>query len=372
MHSINIYILEGNLTEQCQKSFNIVEKFPKSNKEKFFSQTSKTNIQNFDVSLNKYQTILSKLKEDDNLKDQQNTKYQGKLNENDLKSSIFSSLNTKNHEKTEQDSFEIEKSLNENSFKQDLSIRLNLLDERKKRLFEQKLNEEISNEFSDDSEKKLNPDFIHIQDFINENKKPNEFFNAKNLNEEFKRITPSAELDILDVITDQETINFLKKLMKIYENEDFLILENFFRELFQEINFSLDSDEEQELFLALQDRLTTNNASTISLNALKIFTSEHSLKTSVLKLLGEVKKSVKIKNSEEINKFALEEINIIKNLLDKKNLDLNDKQRKLTEFEYELFQREKKLAGNIEEFYRMCENRLESFFKEHFSQINKK
>lgn len=274
------------------------------------------------------------------------------------------------------ESFQIDQNPEENSFQHDISLKLSILDERKKQLFEQRLNEEISNEFSEDSEKKMSPEYIHIQDLISHSSENNNW--GKNLSTQFKDLnyisnnTPIEVLDIDDVISNKETVNFLKKLRKIFQNEKFLTFDNFFNGVIAEMDIVLESDQESEVFLALQDVLTTDNHEKVSLNALEIFTKDNGLKISVLKLLESVKAGLKVKKNEEINNLVFEEIAIIKEMLDKKHKDLVEKEQKLKYFEGELVEREERILEIIENFYHICEKNLESYFKEQLSQINKR
>jgi hypothetical protein len=91
-----------------------------------------------------------------------------------------------------------------------------------------------------------------------------------------------------------------------------------------------------------------------------------------MNLVNEIKNNLKIRKSEEINKIAFEEINIIKSLLDEKNRELNEREEKLKEFEKELNQRDENLAELLQNFEQECERKLEIFFKEQLMQMNKR
>ena len=260
-------------------------------------------------------------------------------------------------------------------------MRLNLLDIRKKQLFEQRLNEEISNEFSD-SERKNIDEYIHIKDFIHQNKEDNEnianyenMSNSENIanyenNENNENIANyenmsnfenNDKLAIHDIITDRETIEFLQKMKKTYNKGNILLLQNFFQSVLVDMHLMFTSEEELAILLVLQERLTTNNSAMISLNALEIFTKENGFRVSILKLIENVRNTLKLQKSEEINKMALEEINIIKTLLDKKNQELNVRESKLKEF-----------SEILENYYKILENQLEMLFKDHLTQLNKR
>lgn len=297
-----------------------------------------------------------------------------------MKSSLFSNTHVDDLEKISdfQSNLKVHENDENSSFKKEMSLRLELLDQRKKMIFEQKLNEELSNEFSDDSAKKPNLEYIHIQDLIaNSSRLSKErCFPKKNLNEQFKTLKKEVEiLDFSDIITNQETLSFLKILKESCDSdEDFLVFEKFFYFLMREMGISLnyEEEEEKELFLALQDVLTTEDNMRISLNALEIFTKEKGILESVMNLVNEIKNNLKIRKSEEINKIAFEEINIIKSLLDEKNRELNEREEKLKEFEKELNQRDENLAELLQNFEQECERKLEIFFKEQLMQMNKR
>ena len=139
-----------------------------------------------------------------------------------------------------------------------------------------------------------------------------------------------------------------------------------------EISLNYDENEEKELFLALQDVLTTEKSSQISLNALQILTRDKGLFESVADLVVEIKNSLKIRKSEEINKIVFEEINIIKSLLDEKNRELNEREDRIREWERGVAEKEEGVAELIESFERECEGKMESFCKEQLSVLNKR
>ena len=369
--------------------------------------------ENLDLSLNKYQSILSKLQEETKLKFskkplkiEENTQ---KTPESDLKSSILT--HTLDYPLSEFQSSNIKlEATASSSFRNEMSLRLELLDQRKKLIFEQKLNEELSNEFSEDSAKKTNREYIQIQDILEkkssnfnkfhskiqekskensnelsnqsqsnkqknidfEKPRKNEYFPSKNLNEQFKKLNEDFSLDFHDILTHPSAISFLSKLQSNYD--DFLSFDRFFYFLMQEMEISLnyDENEEKELFLALQDVLTTEKSSQISLNALQILTRDKGLFESVADLVVEIKNSLKIRKSEEINKIVFEEINIIKSLLDEKNRELNEREDRIREWERGVAEKEEGVAELIESFERECEGKMESFCKEQLSVLNKR
>lgn len=369
-----------NLKENSNPEFKIHEKRninydclqkPKEDSPKFSNDSNNIpNKRNFyDASLEKYQIILSKLKED--------KKKNEKEKIVEVKNSFISS-----HSRNKEESFDLNTPnsyfLDENSSHKELSMRLEYLDAKQKHLFEQKLNEEISREFSLDNSEQKN--FQTLNDLTSENfsdeiKAPNlkkkllvSLNETINNNSNFEK----NELEFLDIISDQETLEFLDRLKK-KKNENFLYLSYFFNELIEECQLAFKTGEEKDLlYLILQEKITTNNQYQISLNALEIFTKENGLKYSVIEILEDIRKKMEKIQKEEIDQLVFDEINIIKEMLEKKNKELNEKEKNLINYEREICERENKLQEIFDNLSQNSKMKLENFFKEQMSQMNKR
>lgn len=319
-----------------------------------FKLNNPPNKTKIDYPLEKYKNILAKLKQEKTLtKIEENNNYRtnlfasysSKLNEDE--SILLSNNNQKNILR------------DDNSFSREFSMKLEYLDERKKRLFEEELNQEISREFSLDNS---------VQKDLNFNFEENKLQNINFSNEK-----DELNISISEIINDKETILFIKSLRNKFGDDEYLEFNNFFSSLIEEYEIFFQSNDEKDLlFLLIQEAIVTSNQNQVSLNAVEIFTKEDTLKVKVLNLVEDIRNKLKKKQSEEINQLVFDEIKIINEMLDKKNKELNERERRLNAYEDEIRARETKMKEIIENFARMSQEKLEVFFKNQMGQINKR
>lgn len=306
-----------------------------------------------DYPLEKYKNILEKLKQEKTMKAEENKNYRANL---------FSSYSSKlNEDESLLLSNNKAKSIlqEDNSFSKEFSMKLEYLDERKKKLFEEELNQEISREFSLDNS---------VQKDLNFNFEENKF--QKNILSNEKE---ELNISISEIINDKETILFMKYLKNKFGDDEYLDFNNFFSSLIEEYEIIFQSNDEKDLlFLLLQERIVTSNQNCVSLNAVEIFTKENPLRIKVFTILEDIRNKLQKKTSEEINELVFNEIKIINEMLDKKNKELNEKERRLNAYEDEIRARETKLKEIIENFAKTSQEKLEVFFKNQMGQINKR
>ena len=195
-----------------------------------------------------------------------------------------------------------------------------------------------------------------------------------------QRFPDSTPLTFQDIISDEETLEFLYKHFSGMNPEN-LDIESFLDVLLQEFflrNPSLASTIEdidsfrKELRELLRSRLTTNDEEVVSLNALEVNTKKKGLYDFVFNLAMEAEGEIKAKKNVKINEAIVEELSIVTQMLDQKKEELAAYERRLREYEESLIDREERMKESIHNEYRNLLKSFDDTYKEKFNGLQKK
>jgi len=195
-----------------------------------------------------------------------------------------------------------------------------------------------------------------------------------------QRFPDSTPLTFQDIITDEQTLEFLYKHFSGM-NPEHLDIESFLDVLLQEFflrNPSLTSTiEDIELFRRelrelLRARLTTNDEEVVSLNALEVNTKKKGLYDFVFSIAMEAEGETKKKKNMQINEAIVEELSAVTQMLDSKKLELTAYERRLREYEQSLIEREERMRASIHSEYEKLMKSFDESCKDKFSALQKK
>lgn len=328
----------------------------------------------------KYRSILAKLKTSNS----NSTEIQIDREKKDLKKNLISGFEQRtdqytdsliaNHEINQQESEQnnlkkslmpefdkiCEKTLN-SSFNHDLSVKLLALEDKKRNVFAitEKISSDKRNEksiFDEISKDEGGESFLSIK---------SSFFENSHLIEERIMEHKEEKLFFEDIISDQETLEFLNG----FENE--ICFQEFYLKLKKKIGFELNEEEELEFLCGLQDLLTMKD-DMVSLNALEILTKENGLTKTIYIMIEEIRKNVMQKQSESVNQMILKEFTTLNQMLEKKKNDLINQEKSLKEYEASLIEKEENLKNLIEGQYNESMARFDQNFNEKHSNLLKK
>lgn len=198
---------------------------------------------------------------------------------------------------------------------------------------------------------------------------------------ESKRSSEDPILNYRDILTDQQTLDFIKKHFSQNLIEVSFSVDAFIEVLLQEFflrNPSVVSTIEdvksfkKELKKLLKTSLTTNDDDCLSLNALEVNTKTKGLYNYVFDLAMEAQSMMKIKENNKINEAILEEFSAVSKMLQSKKQELIDYELRLKEFERSLLDREENMKLLLQSEYERLVKSFEESYNLKISGIQKR
>jgi len=196
-----------------------------------------------------------------------------------------------------------------------------------------------------------------------------------------RRPTDDQILNYKDIITDEQTLEFIKKHFSQTFIEVSFNVDAFIEVLLQEFflrNPSVVSTVEdvktfkKELKKLLRTSLTTNDETSLSLNALEVHTKSKGLYNFVFDLAMEAQSMMKIKENNKINEAILEELNAVSKMLNCKRQELLEYEQRLKDYERSLGEREEKMKMLLQSEYERLLKSFEDNYKTKIVGIQKR
>ncbi|CAG9324495.1 unnamed protein product [Blepharisma stoltei] len=152
----------------------------------------------------------------------------------------------------------------------------------------------------------------------------------------------SSKLSFLDVISNHEVKEFMKKY---YKESDEITTKEFIDCLEFEYPLLMDTEGIKE---ELAQILSIGGQKTISLNALEIFTRDQGLENSIAALKTQIIENIQ-DSKKQINAQIVDELMDIKDALDIKSQELDQREEEVSFKEKEILDREENLMSDIQE-----------------------
>jgi chromosome segregation ATPase len=198
---------------------------------------------------------------------------------------------------------------------------------------------------------------------------------AESKRSESKRSSEDPILNYKDILTDQQTLDFIKKHFSQTLIEVAFNVDSFIEVLLQEFllrNPSVVSGisdikvYKRELKNLLKTSLTTNDDNHLSLNALEVNTKSKGLYNFLHDLSSEAMSILKSKEDNKINEAILEELSTVSKMLNSKKEELVSYESRLKDYERSLQERELSLKSILQSEY---DNLVKSFEESYKNQI---
>ncbi|CAD8205547.1 unnamed protein product [Paramecium pentaurelia] len=181
-----------------------------------------------------------------------------------------------------------------------------------------------------------------------------------------------SKVDCIDPEDDVCTHKQTKSLLSIIKGRPVKFTE-FYKILLQEYSIEFQNAEQKLQFKEnLKNKIVTIDPNIVSLNALQLCTRDKGIKGLIEEIAEETYQDINRKEKQKINNEIVDELENVKQLLEKKQVMQIKKEKELVEYEYSLQKFKSEMSNSIQQVYDILCKMMEEQYQQKLSNLNKK
>ncbi|CAD8119091.1 unnamed protein product [Paramecium sonneborni] len=181
-----------------------------------------------------------------------------------------------------------------------------------------------------------------------------------------------SKVDCIDPEEDVCTHKQTKSLLNFIKGRPVKFTE-FYKILLQEYSIEFQNAEQKLQFKEnLKNKIVTVDPNIVSLNALQLCTRDKGIKGLIEEIAEETYQDINRKEKQKINNEIVDELENVKQLLEKKQVQQIKKEKELVEYEYSLQKFKSEMSNSIQQVYEILSKMMEEQYQSKLSNLNKK
>ncbi|CAK59340.1 unnamed protein product (macronuclear) [Paramecium tetraurelia] len=181
-----------------------------------------------------------------------------------------------------------------------------------------------------------------------------------------------SKVDCIDPEDEVCTHKQTKSLLTLIKGRPVKFTE-FYKILLQEYSIEFQNAEQKLQFKEnLKNKIVTVDPNIVSLNALQLSTRDKGIKGLIEEIAEETYQDINRKEKQKINNEIVDELENVKQLLEKKQVMQIKKEKELVEYEYSLQKFKSEMSNSIQQVYDILSKMMEEQYQQKLSNLNKK